>query len=307
MARCPVGFFIAALLMTSPALLGAGPVVAQRAKQACDLEAGEARTVTRVIDGDTLQVDGGSEVRLVGALAPRAFDAAAAFADWPLAERSRLELERLVLGRGVTLAFAGRRTDRYGRLLAHAFVAGGESASAPAWVQGAMLKLGMARAYAIEGGAHCLAELIAHEAVARESAVGLWAETAYAVRGADDVGALLRATGTFQVVEGTAVRVQELRGTTYINFGEDQRQDFTIVIRDRVRRVATAAGITPEALTGRRVRVRGWIERRGGPMIEAHDPAVIELLGPAEEAAQQAVVPRRESRAEARRRVRAQP
>ena len=284
--------------------IGVQSVLAQPARTACNLEPGEARTVTRVLDGDTLQVDGGSEVRLVGALAPRAFDAAAASADWPLAERSRLALEHLVLGRGVTLAYAGRRSDRHGRLLAHVFVGGGEGKDEAIWVQGAMLKQGMARAYAIEGGAQCLAELIAHESVARDAAVGLWAETAYAVRDADEVGALLRVAGTFQLVEGTAVRVQEVRGTTYINFGEDQRQDFTIMIRDKARRAATAAGLTSEALAGRRVRVRGWIERRGGPLIEAHDPAMIEVLGAAEEIGSPAVASRRSSRAQARQRAR---
>lgn len=296
--------FIAALFAAALMSIGVPSVLAQPARTACNLEPGEARTVTRVLDGDTLQVDGGSEVRLVGALAPRAFDAAAAAADWPLAERSRLALERLVLGRGVTLAYAGRRSDRYGRLLAHVFVGGGEGKDEALWVQGAMLKQGLARAYAIEGGAHCLAELIAHETVARDAAVGLWAETAYAVRDADEVGALLRVAGTFQLVEGTAVRVQEVRGTTYINFGEDQRQDFTIMIRDKARRAATAAGLTPEALTGRRVRVRGWIERRGGPLIEAHDPAMIEVLGAAEETGSSATAARRSSRAQARRRTR---
>lgn len=258
----------------------------------CALEQGEDRTVLRVVDGETLLLDGGGEARLIGALAPRAYDAAGGPAEWPLAERAREGLERLVAGRSVRLAFAGRRTDRYGRLLVHVF-AGGEADRV--WVQGELLKRGLARAYALDGSVHCLAELIAHEAVARAAAAGLWQEAAYALRTADDVGALLRLAGTFQIVEGKVHAVSEVRGTTYVNFGEDWRQDFTVTLRSPARRGMPEAGLVPQDLAGRRIRVRGWIERRGGPMIEIHHPAAIEALAPtAEEAA--APQPRRRSR-----------
>jgi hypothetical protein len=39
------------------------------------LEPGPARTVTRIIDGETAALDDGTELRLIGALAPRAIDA----------------------------------------------------------------------------------------------------------------------------------------------------------------------------------------------------------------------------------------
>jgi endonuclease YncB( thermonuclease family) len=42
------------------------------------LEAGPKRTVTRIIDGETVTLDDGSELRLIGALAPRAIDVGAA-------------------------------------------------------------------------------------------------------------------------------------------------------------------------------------------------------------------------------------
>lgn len=253
---------------------------AQRGKAAeptpsCELADGEDRTVARIIDGETLALDGGSEVRLVGALAPRAFDAAGETATWPLADHARVALQEIVASRNVRLAFSGRRTDRYGRLLAHVFARSGET---QVWVQGEMLKRGLARAYGLEGSVACLAELIAHEAVAREQAAGLWAETAYAVRGADDVSALLRLTGTFQVVEGKVVDVSDIRGATYVNFGQDWRQDFTAVLRAPARRLSASGPWRADELKGRKIRVRGWIERRGGPMIDVAHPAAIEVL-----------------------------
>ena len=251
-----------------------------------------------MVDGETLLLDGGSEARLVGALAPRAYDAAGAFLDWPLADRARAELERLVQGRSVRVAFAGRRTDRYGRLLVHAFVADPEGGAERRWVQGEMLRTGMARAYGLDGNALCLAELIAHEAIARDAAAGLWAEAAYAVRAAEDVRTLLRLAGTFQVVEGTVVRVSDVRGTIYVNFGEDWRQDFTVVMRGQARRTMAATGLAPDSLSGRKVRVRGWVERRGGPLIEVHHTATIEVLT-AEETAGATIAGRERSDGEA--------
>src|SRR5262245_17214436 len=56
------------------------------------LEPGPARTVTRVLDGETVALDDGTELRLIGALAPRAVDADAEA--WP-AEAAATEALRV--------------------------------------------------------------------------------------------------------------------------------------------------------------------------------------------------------------------
>lgn len=272
---------LARRMLMLPAILGLGCASValaqeeQRATFTCPPEPKESRTVTRVIDGDTLQLDGGAEVRLIGALAPRAFDAAGATADWPLEAMAREGLEQILTDRNVKLAFAGRRSDRHGRLLAHVVRSDGAQ---QIWLQAEMLKRGLARAYALEGSVACLAELISHEASARQRGAGLWADAAYSVRPADDTTTLVRFAGTFQIVEGTVAAVSDVRGTTYINFGEDWRQDFTIILRPAARRAQPTAQLISAELGGRRIRVRGWIERRGGPMIEISHPAAIEVL-----------------------------
>jgi hypothetical protein len=72
--------------------------------------------------------------------------------------------------------------------------------------------------------------------------------------------------------------VTALRSATYINFGADWRTDFTISMRGGARREAMRRWTDLPALSGRRLRVRGWIEQRGGPMIEIQDLAEIEWL-----------------------------
>jgi endonuclease YncB( thermonuclease family) len=268
---------IAALrLAGATAALLAAPVFASAASEpGCELEAGPRRSVVSVIDGETLGLDDGSEVRLVGALAPRAADAARELSSWLPEAEATAALTQLVLGQTVELAFAGRRSDRYGRLLAHAFLVRDRQR---AWVQGELLLRGHARAYALPQSSACLAELMQYEAVARATRRGVWSEAAYAERAAYRTRELMRYRGTYQLVAGRVARVAEVNGRTYLNFGADWRDDFTVGIAPTVLRAAAGWAGSLQGWAGRNVRVRGWIERRNGPYIELSVPEQIELL-----------------------------
>lgn len=259
---------IAPLLGAALALATAG---AHAASADCALQPGPTRAVARVLDGETLALDDGTEVRLIGALSPRPLEAAADASFWPPERAAIAELERLLLGRSVELAFAGRRTDRYGRLLAHVFV---RTDKERVWVQGHMLSTGHARAYNLPDSAACMVELLAHERLAREARKGLWDHAAYQIRSADRTRELLRWRSSFQIVEGRVARVDSVRGQIFLNFGDDWREDFTASVRRRI----PAAGLDYKALEGQRVRVRGWIERRAGPAIDIRHPSQIEIV-----------------------------
>ncbi len=241
----------------------------------CRVEATMVRTAVKVIDGETLVLDDGSEVRLVGAMSPRASDVAAEHATLPLEGRAKSELEALVLGKSVALAFDGRRSDRYGRLLAHVFMG---AAPSRVWVQGHMLKRGLARVASMPGSVACLEALIVHERVAREAAAGLWSEAVYQIRSADRTAELLRYRSTYQIVEGRIASASERSGRIFLNFGQDWRNDFTAGLDAAAARLASASGLDVMGLGGRLVRVRGWIERRGGPYVAVHHPHQIELV-----------------------------
>ena len=45
----------------------------------------------------------------------------------------------------------------------------------------------------------------------------------------------------------------------------------------RHERIFTGAGLQPKMLENRRLRVRGWVEERNGPRIEATHPEQIEI------------------------------
>jgi endonuclease YncB( thermonuclease family) len=230
--------------------------------------------VLRVIDGDTLLLDNGAEVRLIGALAPKADLAAGPQGSAP--ERAAIDtLNALIGGRSITLRDDGRSLDRYGRRLAHVHV---ETPEGFIWLQERLIGEGYARAYALPGRADCLGPLLVAERAARADRRGLWGRGIFRIRSARDVPELLWLAGQFAIVEGRVVKVARTQRTAYINFGDDWRGDFTASIAtsavDRAEQGAARLG----ALQGKDVRVRGWIERRNGPMIVLGSLAEIEVL-----------------------------
>ncbi len=236
-----------------------------------ELQAGGRAIVTRVVDGDTVLTKAGDEIRLVGIQAPKLPLGRPDFEPWPLADEARAALEDLVLGRTVRLAYGGLRSDRHRRRLAH--LAGPDGA----WIQGEMLRRGLARVYTFPDNRALAAEMHALEREARTAGRGIWADPHYAVR---DPGETRELIGTFQVVEGTVLDAAEVRGRHYLNFGPDWRTDFTVSIAPRDLPAFEAAGVDPLALAGRAIRVRGWLIWRNGPMIEADHPEQIERAAP---------------------------
>ena len=85
--------------------------------------------------------------------------------------------------------------------------------------------------------------------------------------------------GRFIVVEGKVLSVRQAGATTYLNFGRNWTRGFAVTISRRMMAAFEAAGIVPKSLENKRIRVRGWVEARGGPRIEALRVGQIELLG----------------------------
>lgn len=225
--------------------------------------------VMTIVDGDTLILEDGREIRLVGIQAPKLPLGRKNFKIWPLADESKAALLSLALYKKLTLSYGGRRIDRYNRLLAHLHD------SAGTWIQGELLRRGMARVYSFKDNRAVVAEMLAIERTARAAERGIWRHPFYRIRQAD---AVRRDIGSFQVVEGTVRAVAARRKYTYLNFGEDWRSDFTIAVPARARRLFEEGDVALSSLQGRRVRVRGWVKSRNGPMIDATHPEQIEIL-----------------------------
>ena len=178
-------------------------------------------------------------------------------------------------GTTLTLKRLGSETDRYGRLNAHVFAA---ENGAERWFQADLVARGLAPVSSRVGDPACARLLLAKEQAARAAKLGLWGEPVYVMGKAEDPAEVLKDRGRFTLVEGKVLSVRESGGTIYVNFGRRWSEDFTVTIAKRNERTFSAAGLVPKSLSGRKVRIRGWIEERGGPWVEAARPEQIEVL-----------------------------
>ena len=253
------------------AVLAAMPVSAA----GCDgLRDGPQGIVASVTDGDTVILDTGMVVRLIGTQAPKLPLGREDFPAWPKATESQAGLEKLTLGQKVLVRYGGETTDRHGRTLGQLFVL----STPELWVQLRMVADGLARVYSFPDNRACLAELFAAEGRARVMKLGIWADPYYAVQRADRPAELAQRSGHYELVEGRVLLAAEAQGRVYLNFGRSWKQDFTAVIDRAALALFAKSGIDPLKLGGALVRVRGWMDDHDGPRIEVTHPEQIEVL-----------------------------
>ena len=191
------GAFAAALIVT--ALLGDHARAQEPASQeaqgtqrtqesaSCAPETIGVVTVRAVLDGRTLLLTDGREVRLAGI---------------EVSPESKPALEAHIAGLKITLKgkTTDQTTDRYGRLVAYAYAGSGPS------VQAQLLSKGRARVAARIGEKigepGCAAALFAAETAARTARLGLWGEPHYLPRKAGNPAEILGERGRFTLVEG---------------------------------------------------------------------------------------------------------
>ena len=222
---------------------------------------GEGR-VAAVIDARTFRLEDGREVRLAG-IEPASLDK----------PKGMAALSAVVAGRDVILRAEDDAPDRYGRQTAFVFLAISETP-----VQALLLSRGEALVSAAVTNKECAAVLTSAEATARQTRQGTWAEAA-AIKNAETPGDILAEIGRFTVVEGKVLSVRQAGATTYLNFGRNWTRDFAVTIPKRALAAFEPGGIAVKSLESRRIRVRGWVEARGGPRIEALRAGQIEVIG----------------------------
>jgi len=156
-------------LLVTGLLLSRFPQVAGLFQPAPSPQSNEA-VITRVIDGDTVDLQDGRRVRLIGIDTPEMGYSPRAQSEGvndPFAEEAKAFLREQAEARPVRLEFGPEAEDQYGRTLAYLFLEDGTNLNAE------LLRRGLARAY--RGFEHPrLEEFLALEAEAQETERGLW-------------------------------------------------------------------------------------------------------------------------------------
>jgi endonuclease YncB( thermonuclease family) len=222
---------------------------------------GEGR-VAAVLDARTFRLDDGREIRLAG-IEPIATGNA----------DRRSALVAIIAGQQVTLSGPDDAPDRYGRQAAFAYLASSQIS-----VQPQLLAQGEALVSTTVTDKDCAASLMAAETEARQAKRGTWADSS-AIKNAESPGDILAGIGRFTLVEGKVLSVRQAGAVTYLNFGRNWTRDFAVTISRRMVGGFEASGIVLKSLENRRIRVRGWVEARGGPRIDVLRVGQIEVVG----------------------------
>jgi micrococcal nuclease len=245
----------------------------------CRGEDGGTGIVAEIQEGETLILEDGRSVRPVGLLGPKRARSGPA-------SEARTQMEKmladLTLGKKIALHLGERKRDRYGRLLAQIMVTKDDGIF---WLQERLIAEGMARVISFPENRLCAIELLGKEGEARRSLKGLWGTGFFAIRSAEGEEVLSRLVQSYEIVEGEVRSVADVKGRTYVNFGDNWRKDFTAFISPQTARLLDGSPTTgpmtsfdAAALKGKRVRVRGWLKNFNGPSITVTHPEQIEIL-----------------------------
>jgi|SRR5579871_858385 len=225
----------------------------------------EHASVARIEYNGALILDDGRAALLEGIRLPRgtADRAPVSFANAALAE-----LEKLTLGRALSLMAVPPKEDRYDRIRAQAF-------DGDDWLQLELLRRGLARVSISPDRTECAAELFSAETNAREAHAGIWSSPAYAVRSGGDLAA---DTGTFQLLQGKVLSANVRDGRAWLQFNWGAGTAALIDSDDL--KTYHAMGVDPRGYEGKTILIRGIVQNQRGPLIEIANPMQVEVIAP---------------------------
>lgn len=211
----------------------------------CPPTGGVEAVADTAIGAGVLRLSDGRIVKLAGISIPPAAEADA-----------RLFLTRFVQRGALKLHQITAAPDRYGRSVAR--LTG--DAPGQGWAELALVENGLALASLYPGETDCFAALLAGETKARRLHTGFWGVDRAMSLAASNRDEVAKAVGRFAVFEGKIIRVTVRDYATFLDFGEDWRQDLSMMLPRRQRGRVEAVLGSLQALKGKSLQVRGIIE-----------------------------------------------
>ena len=228
--------------------------------------------VAKVIDGDTIVLDGGEKVRYLGINAPeiRVRDGN----QWiPKAqicgEEAKDYNQKLVEGKRVHLEYDQTKRDDYSRILAYVWGDG-------VLVNGELLKKGLALVDVRSPNLKHQKMFFDFQKEARDFHRGIWKKI-------DDYTFLeqeaFKLVGEIGVVQGTIVSVNIGREKVYLHFGKNWKDDFTgIIYKNNLESFPWKSKELARSFLGREVKIYGFVKNSEGPAIIISAPSQVDIL-----------------------------
>lgn len=228
--------------------------------------------VDKVIDGLTILLKDKTIIRLASLDIPDFNDRQNA----PIAEEAQNHLNTL-LPEGTEIMIYQTRMAKKGRVnrmnhqLVHIV-----TKKEPQWINGFLLAHGLTRVYTTPNAPEMSAQMLNIENEARKAKRGLWAEgSVYQVLTPETAS---QAMGKLAVIEGVVAKTASVRNNIYLNFGQNWKTDFTIMIPSALRKKLAQNGIDPLGLAHQKIRVRGYLREYNGPLIELEAIEHLEVM-----------------------------
>ena len=220
--------------------------------------------VVYVYDGDTLKLQDGRRVRLIGINTPEIGRNDAT--PKPFATDARDTLQALLDAgnRKLLLQYGAERRDHYGRLLAHAFLENGENIAVH------LLQQGLATTLVVPPNTWAQDCYQEHEDRARSADRGLWGLADYRTQ---DALKLPPGTRGFRIVRGRVSEIRQSRHNIWVDI------DGRLVVRIPRKDLVNFDPDYLEHLVGHSVETRGWVKQdRDGLRLTARHPAALDII-----------------------------
>lgn len=245
------------------------PAAASGSAQQCSYQHVDERTVVaHVTDGDTVRLQDGRRVRLIGINTPELGQHG--HSDEPLARTARNTLQQLIESgnRSVLLQYGSERKDHYGRLLADVFLENGTNVAVT------LLDQGLATTLVVPPNTRNQDCYQTRENRARHARRGLWKLAGYqpvtsTALSADEHG--------FRIVQGKVAAIRHTRFSTWIELTG------TLTLHINRQDLANFQQLQLDKLKNRMIEVRGWLRPAGKRLqMNIRHPAALTMLNVAD-------------------------
>lgn len=199
--------------------------------------------IQQVIDGDTLRLDSGKTVRLIGINTPET--AKRDRPAQPLADQATAVLANWLTKESVRLETGKEARDRHGRLLTHLRTRNGDL------LETRLVEAGLAWVVAIPPNTEQLTALAAAERRARGAGKGIWSVKTYQPIAASKAGDILG----FQFIHGKILRTWSGKHQRYFALHDD----LVLIINHQHWPLFSLHD--PEKLVSKTIVARGWLSR----------------------------------------------
>ncbi|WND03438.1 thermonuclease family protein [Temperatibacter marinus] len=227
-------------------------------------------TAAKAISGDRFILKSGESIKLAAIKAPMLFYKDVGTVDrdrsWPYAVAARHALDRLIKNKALIFYCEGRRKDYQGRLVVYPALRDAPNDL----LNHTMVQQGFAWTYPYSGQKKAAFYFYKVEETARKNQRGLWNHKPYRPKAASQVQTI--PYHSFETIIGVVHKSARRGPYVYLNFSEQIYEDFTLKVpinfiphyfnTDRL-----TSNPNKDYFKGIKIMVRGWTEKKGGPLI----------------------------------------